>query len=188
MSDDLRNVIHALETRVAELEAQRRPPRKVTTRRLRRVAVGLLAVALLVPGVVLASHQFTDVPNSHIFHNDIDWLADSGVTGGCGGGNFCPNASVTRGQMAAFMHRLSNEFEIFLTSTNPGPGTTFFKDATCPAGMRVVAGGGGSDRVDVFMTSSRPNINSWRVEFATDNNAIKDPDTIEAYVLCAPRR
>jgi hypothetical protein len=75
----------------------------------RRLAViaflvgGLLALPF---GYVLASHQFGDVPDSNIYHNDIDALADSGVTSGCGGGNFCPSAFVTREQMAAFMNRL----------------------------------------------------------------------------------
>jgi hypothetical protein len=57
-------------------------------------------------GVVLASHQFADVPDSNIYHNDIDAIADAGVTTGCGGGNYCPNDYVTRGQMAAFLNRL----------------------------------------------------------------------------------
>jgi S-layer homology domain len=55
---------------------------------------------------VLASHQFSDVPNSNIFHGDVDALVDAGVTAGCGGGKYCPNQAVTRGQMAAFMNRL----------------------------------------------------------------------------------
>ena len=33
------------------------------------------------------------------------WLAAAGVTGGCATGRFCPGAAVTRGQMAAFLHR-----------------------------------------------------------------------------------
>jgi hypothetical protein len=36
----------------------------------------------------------------------VDWieaLAAEGVTGGCGGGNYCPNNPVTRGQMAVFL-------------------------------------------------------------------------------------
>lgn len=75
----------------------------------RRLAIGVAvaALALGVPLGVLASHQFTDVPNSHPFHADIDALYDSGVTTtGCGGGKFCPDQYVTRGQMAAFLNRL----------------------------------------------------------------------------------
>jgi hypothetical protein len=55
---------------------------------------------------VIAGHQFTDVPNSNPFHNDIDALADANVTSGCGGGKFCPKDFVTREQMAAFLNRL----------------------------------------------------------------------------------
>ncbi|MCL4275996.1 MAG: S-layer homology domain-containing protein, partial [Anaerolineales bacterium] len=32
-------------------------------------------------------------------------LAAEGITGGCGGGNYCPNNSVTRAQMAIFIQR-----------------------------------------------------------------------------------
>lgn len=188
MSDDLHPVIRALEARIAELEAERRPTRRGASRLWRRVAVGLVALALLVPGVVLASHQFTDVPTSHTFHNDIDWLADAGVTGGCGSGRFCPNASVTRGQMAAFMHRLSNEFEVVETTTDPGSSTAFAAIATCPAGKRVLAGGGRTDQVNLFITDSAPDGAAWAVRWETDNNAAIDPGSLEVFALCAPRQ
>ena len=32
-------------------------------------------------------------------------LAASGITAGCGGGNYCPDAPLTRGQMAVFLSR-----------------------------------------------------------------------------------
>jgi len=41
----------------------------------------------------------------------VDWieqLYDENVTGGCGGGNYCPGASVTRGQMAVFLTKTFN--------------------------------------------------------------------------------
>jgi glucose/arabinose dehydrogenase len=47
---------------------------------------------------------FTDVANSQ-FLFDIMWLADSGITSGCGANRFCPATSVTREQMAAFLDR-----------------------------------------------------------------------------------
>ncbi len=43
-----------------------------------------------------------------VFKSDIGWLAASGLTKGCNpptNDMFCPNNSVTRGQMAAFLHR-----------------------------------------------------------------------------------
>jgi hypothetical protein len=46
---------------------------------------------------------FGDVPTSHPFFQFVEALAASGITGGCGGGNYCPNNPVTRGQMAVFL-------------------------------------------------------------------------------------
>ena len=46
---------------------------------------------------------FTDVPPSHPYYTFIQALAASGITGGCGGGNYCPDNPVSRGQMAVFL-------------------------------------------------------------------------------------
>jgi hypothetical protein len=48
---------------------------------------------------------FNDVPASHPFYQYIEALAASGITGGCGNGNFCPGDPVTRGQMAVFLSK-----------------------------------------------------------------------------------
>ena len=46
---------------------------------------------------------FGDVPTTHLFYQYIEALAAAGITSGCGGGNFCPDAALTRGQMAVFL-------------------------------------------------------------------------------------
>jgi hypothetical protein len=46
---------------------------------------------------------FSDVPTTHLFFRFVEALAASGITAGCGGGNFCPDAPLTRGQMAVFL-------------------------------------------------------------------------------------
>jgi hypothetical protein len=46
---------------------------------------------------------FADVPASSPFCRWIEELARRGVVSGCGGGNFCPTAPVTRDQMAVFI-------------------------------------------------------------------------------------
>ncbi len=61
---------------------------------------------------------FTDAVGSQ-FQSDILWLAESGITQGCGEDLFCPNQAVTRGQMAAF---LSRALEL------PATGRDFFSD------------------------------------------------------------
>jgi parallel beta-helix repeat protein len=55
-----------------------------------------------------AMQRFADVPPASPFYNFIDRMAVLGVTQGCGGGNYCPTLSVTRGQMAAFLVRAFN--------------------------------------------------------------------------------
>jgi hypothetical protein len=50
-----------------------------------------------------ATPTFGDVPASHPFSQFVEALAASGITGGCGGGNFCPDNALTRGQMAVFL-------------------------------------------------------------------------------------
>lgn len=48
---------------------------------------------------------FADVPANGFAAAWIEALAAAQVTGGCGGGNYCPSSSVTRGQMAVFLLR-----------------------------------------------------------------------------------
>jgi len=47
--------------------------------------------------------SFADVQSSSNFYPFIENLFHNGVTSGCGGGNYCPDASVTRAQMAVFL-------------------------------------------------------------------------------------
>ena len=64
-----------------------------------------LMMLLAVPPAVFAAHNFTDVPNTQPFHAEISNLAGSGVTIGCGGGNYCPDEETQRDEMAAFLNR-----------------------------------------------------------------------------------
>ena len=47
---------------------------------------------------------FSDIDDS-IFWREIAWLSDTGITGGCGAGKFCPEAGVKRAEMASFLVR-----------------------------------------------------------------------------------
>jgi hypothetical protein len=47
--------------------------------------------------------RFTDVPSAHWAAAWIEQLAEDGITGGCGDGNYCPESAVTRAQMAVFL-------------------------------------------------------------------------------------
>ena len=50
-----------------------------------------------------ATATFSDVPVGSPQHRFVEVLAATGITGGCGGGQFCPDAPLTRGQMAVFL-------------------------------------------------------------------------------------
>lgn len=75
----------------------------------RYAAVALVTAMVVVPTTAFAGHDFSDVPNTHLFHNDIAWMLDNGITFGCGSTKYCPEDNVTRGQMAAFMRRLATK-------------------------------------------------------------------------------
>ena len=47
--------------------------------------------------------SFNDVPTSDPAFQFVEALVASGVTAGCGGGNYCPDAPLTRRQMAVFL-------------------------------------------------------------------------------------
>ena len=75
------------------------------------VVVALLVMAVLAPvAVYAAGGTFTDDDTS-IFEAHIEWMATTGITSGCNpptNDHYCPDDAVTRGQMAAFMHRLAD--------------------------------------------------------------------------------
>jgi hypothetical protein len=52
-----------------------------------------------------ATGVFDDVPAGDPFAPWIEQLAAEGITGGCGGNNYCPDNPVTRGQMAVFLSK-----------------------------------------------------------------------------------
>jgi len=52
-----------------------------------------------------ATATFNDVGTGHIFFRYVEALVDSGITAGCGGGSYCPDAPVSRGQMAVFLSK-----------------------------------------------------------------------------------
>jgi hypothetical protein len=74
------------------------------------------------------SGMFTDVPCSSNFAPWIEAMAAEGITGGCGGGNFCPTNPVRRDQMAVFL--LKGEHG---SSYLPPPCAGIFSDVTCPS-------------------------------------------------------
>jgi hypothetical protein len=82
----------------------------------REQMASFLARALKLPAT---STDFFADDGSSAHHADINRLAASGITGGCGSGRFCPKATVTREQMASFLARALDL---------PAAGTDYFAD------------------------------------------------------------
>lgn len=80
----------------------------------KRILTAIAAVAILSlfgATVATGSDSFIDVGDDNIFHDDIAWMSDNGITYGYGDGTFGPDDNVTRGQMSAFMHRLYDRIQ-----------------------------------------------------------------------------
>ncbi|MGF1665932.1 MAG: S-layer homology domain-containing protein [Acidimicrobiia bacterium] len=90
----------------------------------------------------VAVSRFTDTGASP-FVADIEWLADTGITRGCNpptNDRFCPEDSVTRGQMAAFLSRafgLTDSGNITFADT---AGDVFRADIARLAAARITRG------------------------------------------------
>jgi hypothetical protein len=76
-----------------------RVPNGVPTIKFRRVRVRWFRQV----GAAPASATFADVSPTHPYFRFVEALASSGITAGCGDGNFCPDSPMTRGQMAVFL-------------------------------------------------------------------------------------
>jgi len=74
------------------------------------------------------SGVFADVPCSSGFAPWIERFAAEGITGGCGGGNYCPTSPARRDQMAVFILRSEHG-----PSYTPPPCAGVFGDVTCPS-------------------------------------------------------
>lgn len=71
-------------------------------------ASGRVLYASSASGLFEFERSFLDVPDGDVFWVPVDAAAMNGVTAGCGGGNFCPDADELRYAIAAFLLRGKN--------------------------------------------------------------------------------
>ncbi len=141
-----------LEARIAELERRlsTRPPRRLHGRQRLAVVLAAAIATIGLPAAAVANHLFSDVPIGHTFHAEIANLHAARITTGCTPTTYCPDASVTRGQMAAFMTRgLSRIAGSSLDTATLTSDTTTIGAVTVKAG--TVTGGQAMAKVDVAL-------------------------------------
>ncbi len=169
----------------------------------------ILGLVLIVPLTAFATvSMFTDVPDTHIFVDDINWMKTAGVTQGCNpaGTEYCPEANVTRGQMAAFMHRLATNGAVDAGTLDGKNGTDYmmlpiWKTATgsrsipagnqatvnaqCALGKYVVSGGGLSTYKQLVMAASYPlDARTWSVTW-TNTGTTTINTSLTVWAMCA---
>ena len=89
----------------------------------------------------LWAEGFIDIATS-IFRADIIWIADQGITSGCGPDRYCPDAVVSRGQMAAFLTRALNLPPSAVDAFDDDDGTLFEADINRVAAAGIASGCG----------------------------------------------
>lgn len=55
-----------------------------------------------------AKPSFVDVPTTHVFYKEIEWMKAGGITTGWPDGTFRPQIAAERGAVATFMYRTSH--------------------------------------------------------------------------------
>jgi hypothetical protein len=59
------------------------------------------------PPVAAGTPSFVDVGVGHVFFTEIEWAASEGLVRGFSNGSFGPTEPVTRGAVAALIHRFT---------------------------------------------------------------------------------
>jgi photosystem II stability/assembly factor-like uncharacterized protein len=67
-------------------------------------------------------YDFADLPPASPFYGDVTEMALRGVTGGCGGGNFCPTSGLNRGQAAVQIEKALRGADYPFDAPYVGPG------------------------------------------------------------------
>ncbi len=97
----------------------------VLARRATLIAAAALAALAAAPASAQQCAGFADVTDDGPtgFCPSVEWMKNRNVTTGCGGGNYCPSAAVSRLAMAAFMKRLGDALTPVQLAADLAPGT-----------------------------------------------------------------
>jgi hypothetical protein len=81
------------------------------------------------PDFAPTTPTFADVPQSRPDYAAIESIFHAGITSGCGGGNFCPDVALQRGQMATFVVKAMG------IDPSTAPQTPLYLDVTADGGV-----------------------------------------------------
>ena len=88
--------------------------------------------------------SFSDVPTTHPFYKEIEWMKARGITTGWPDGTYRPNAPVNRDAMAAFFYRYAGSPHVDLPATSPfkdvPANSQFYREITWLASTGISTG------------------------------------------------
>jgi hypothetical protein len=73
-----------------------------------KLALAVVAVAMLIPGSAMAFHVFDDVPDEKFYAEPVEWAFDNEITTGKTATTFAPEDNVTRGESVTFLKRYND--------------------------------------------------------------------------------
>lgn len=111
------------------------------------------------PAPSSGENPFKDVPSGAYYHDAVLWAVEKGITGGVTADAFGPEAVVTRGQTAAFLHRAAGSpAAVGGSSFVDVPSNAYYVEAVQWAAEKGVTGGVGGGRFDPGAPCTRAQI------------------------------
>ncbi|OWY60953.1 hypothetical protein B7486_66415 [cyanobacterium TDX16] len=153
------------------------------------LAAGLLLVLAVAGGGVAGAlgSTFADVPPSHPFFDEIEWMNANDIAGGYNDGSYRPGAPVSRAAMAAFMERLNAAFYTRVATNDPPLSSVASLTASCDPGDRVLMGSGTTSTGGMYITDSYPSdVDTWFVRWEAAPGTQTNANLNKVTVLCAP--
>lgn len=95
------------------------------------------------PAVPAGPQKFPDVPTTHDFYKEIQWLASQNITRGFADGGYHPYEQVNRDQMAAFLYRMNGSPAVSATAPvfpDVPAGNGFYNEVRWLADMGITFG------------------------------------------------
>jgi hypothetical protein len=110
-----------------------------------KLAIAIVAAAMLIPSTAMAFHVFDDVPDDKFYADPVEWAFDNGITTGKSPTLFAPDDNVTRGESVTFLKRYNDNIvapttmNLFASDTNLSS-TTVLGDLGLSASVTIPEG------------------------------------------------
>jgi S-layer homology domain len=137
-----------------------------------KLALAILAIALLAPAAALANNIFADVDDGAFYADPVDWAFNNNITTGKTPTSFAPLDNVTRGESVTFLKRYDDNIvqPALATLTGDVAANTSSIDALPTIYTARVNSDGSLGSGSAGVTASKGGTGSYTVDFPVDVN------------------